>query len=262
MLTIGEVIMTFMDYIAENHVFTTQGLLAAVGNHASIRVALSRATKSGKVIKVRTGLYVSQSGRYQGIKAEPYMIAHTLRADAVFVYHAALDLHGLAHSSSNTIQFMTEGSSLNFVFDEIKYKSFSPRKSIKAEILTAKAYGSIAVTTREQTFVDCMAKVGAAGGTEEVLRSFASLPYVNLNVIVECLDQYLPSVAARVGWYLEANQKRWSVPSEVLEKIELRIPQNASYKLDPGVTRFESYSSRWRVSLPAAPETLHLWMEM
>jgi len=136
------------------------------------------------------------------------------------------------------------------------------RKSAKTETLTAKAYGLATVTTREQTFVDCMARIGAANGTEEVLRSFAGLPYVNLDMIVECLAKYPPSVAARVGWYLEANQDRWSVPKEMLEKIELTIAQNASYKLDPGVARFESYNSRWRLSLPAAPEVLHAWMEM
>ena len=254
--------MTFMDYIAENHVFTTRGLLAAMDNPASTRVALSRAVKSGKVIKVRAGLYVSQAGRYQGVKAEPYMLARTLRSDAIFVYHTALGLHGLAHSFSNTIQFITEGNPVSFVFDEITYKSFSLRTSVKTEILTARAYGSVAVTTREQTFVDCMAKIGAANGTEEVLRSFAGLPYVNLGIIMECLAKYPPSVAARVGWYLEINQDRWSVPEEMLEKIESVIAQNASYKLDPGVTRFESYNSRWRLSLPAVPEVLHSWMEI
>jgi len=253
--------MDFAEFVATNHVFTTQALLEAVGGSPSVSVALSRAAKSGKVVKVRTGLYVSQSGRFQGVQADPYLIAAVFRPDAVFAYHSALVLHGLAHSVSNQVMLTTGNVSPAFFYSGLEFKSLPLRPNAQTVTLYARAYGSVTATTREQTLVDCMAKIAIAGGAEEVIRSFAGLPYADADAILLCLDQYPPSVASRIGWYLEANQERWAVPREALEAIESMIPQKASYKLDPARKRFEAYSTRWRLSLPASKETISTWME-
>lgn len=254
--------MTFADYIAANPVFTTQEMLLATDTFPGAHVALSRAVKSGKVLKVRSGLYISQSGKYEDAKADPFMIAQTLRPDAVFVYHSALELHGLAHSLMYTVHFMTKGTPIKFNYDSIEYRSFPLRNRAQTETLSAKAFGTVTVTVREQTLVDCMARIGMAGGTEEVLRGFAGLPYVDLDTVLVSLALYPPSVAARIGWYLEANQSRWSVPDVILSTIESTIPKKASYKLDPASSRSESYSSRWHLSLPATADASRTWMEM
>jgi len=183
------------------------------------------------------------------------------RPDAVFIYHSALVLQGLAHSVSNRIQFMTSDVSSVFFYSGIEFSCRLSRPNAQTEVLHARAYGSITVTTREQTLVDCMAKIGMAGGAEEVVRSFAGLPYADINNILLCLDQYPPSVASRIGWYLEANQERWAVPDKILIGIESMISEKASYKLDPTYKHFDAYSTRWRLNLPASEETIESWME-
>jgi predicted transcriptional regulator of viral defense system len=253
--------MSFSDYLATTQVFTTQQMLDATGASPSARVALSRAVKSGKAHKVRSGLYISQAGKYQETKADPYLIAQTMRPDSVFVYHSALELHGLAHTMFFTVQFMTEDNQVRFDYDGIQYHSYPLRKTARSELLRAKAFGSASVTTREQTLVDCMAKIGAAGGLEEVLRSFAGLPYVDLDAVFDCLAAYSPSVAARVGWYRETNQERWSVPDHMLDLIEAMIPTQASYKLDTAYSHFVEYDSRWHVNLPVSTAEIETWLE-
>jgi len=253
--------MSFTEFIANYQVFTPQMLLEETGGSPSVSVALSRAVKSGKVIKVRTGLYVSQSGRFQGAQADPYLIATVFRPDAVFTHHSALVLHGLAHSISNLIQFMTNNASPAFTYQVFELTSRVLRQNAKTEALHARAYGSVTVTTREQTLVDCMAKIGMAGGAEEVVRSFAGLPYADINAILSCLEQCPPSVASRIGWYLEANQERWAVPDKTLATIESMLSQKASYKLDPTYKHFDAYSAKWHLSLPASDETIGSWME-
>jgi predicted transcriptional regulator of viral defense system len=254
--------MSFRDFLAENQVFTTHEMLNATDNSPSARVALSHAVRSGEVQKVRVGLYVSQSGRFQGSQANPYLIADTFRKDAVFVYHSALELHGLAHSSSNRIQLMTRSSFKPFSHEGITFDGLTFRSCALTEQLYARTYGTVVATTREQTLVDCFAKVVAGGGAEEIIRSFAGLPYLDIELVLSCLRQYPSSVASRVGWYLEANLNRWSVSNDVLTAIESTISPQASYKLDPASTRFEGYNSRWRLNLPASKDTIDDWMEI
>jgi len=254
--------VNFSEYIAQKQVFTTKELLEATGHPESTHVALSRAVKNGKVEKIRSGLYISQHGRFQGTQADPYRIATVLRPDAVFVFHSAIELHGFSQSVSSYVQFMTSARVSEFTFNGVTFKSMSLRANPLTQTLYAHAYDSVVATTREQTLVDCMSKISAAGGTEETLRSLSSLLYVDIDSIFLCLDQCLPSVASRVGWFLEAQQERWSVSEDVLQAIEARIPVRASYKLDPKVRAFESYSTRWRLNLPADEETLKLWMEL
>ncbi|MDR1015459.1 MAG: hypothetical protein LBL86_10875 [Coriobacteriales bacterium] len=254
--------MLFTDYISQNQTFTTAGMLDVVGNEPSVRVALSRAVKAGRVLKVRTGLYVSQSGRFQGVKADPHLVAATLFPDATFVYHSALELHGLAHATSSLVQYMCNNPPASFSFQGVVYKGLTARPDTVAEAVTSRAFGTVKVTTREQTLVDCMARVGLAGGLEEVVRSFAGLPYADVNAIMLCLRAYPPSVAARVGWYLDGNQKRWSVADNMLAAIEQTLPARASYKLDPTYRQFEGYAARWHLNLPARAEEIRKWMEL
>ena len=254
--------MNFTEFVSQKQVFTTQELLTVTGHNESSRVALSRAVKTGKVEKVRSGLYVSRLGRYQGTQADPHRIAATLRPDAVFAFHSAIELHGLSHSVSNAVQFMTGTRLPDFTFKGTTYKSIPLRQSALTQTIRARAYGSVVATTREQTLVDCLSKVSAAGGTEEVLRSFSSLPYADIDAILLGLNDYPSSVASRVGWYLEANQERWSVSKDVLRALEARIPSRVSYKLDPTLKSFESYCARWKLNLPVDSETLRSWMEM
>jgi predicted transcriptional regulator of viral defense system len=148
-----------------------------------------------------------------------------------------------------------------FHFQGETYKALASRSKALTQTLSTRAFGAVAVTTREQTLVDCMAKTGLTGGAEEVVRSFAGLPYADIEAIVFCLQAYPPSVAARVGWYLEANQERWSVPDGTLAAIEQELPVRASYKLDPTYKNFESYSARWHLSLPALADEIRDWME-
>jgi hypothetical protein len=76
-----------------------------------------------------------------------------------------------------------------------------------------------------------------------------------------CLKAYPSSVAARIGWYLEASQERWSVPDDVLVAIERALPLRASYKLDPTYKKFEDYVARWHLNLPVVAEEIREWME-
>jgi predicted transcriptional regulator of viral defense system len=248
------------EYIETTQAFTTEALLSAVGNTPSVRVALSRAVANGKVSKVRKGLYVSKTGKFTNEKADPHLIIQAFKPDAVFVYHSALELHGLAHSLDNRTQFAFCGQPISFSYENIWFLGYSKRGAPDIQSLSSKAFGTVNVTTREQTLVDCLAKIGRSGGAEEVIRSLSALSYIDAQLIYE-KSRHLPvAVISRIGWLLEKNQKRWDISDAQLALFAGMIPKQASSHLDPDVKDSSSYSAKWHLNLPAPETEVDLWL--
>ena len=247
--------------ISTTQVFTSATLLEAVGGQQATLVSLSRATKDGKVHKVRKGLYVSNSGRFIGLAANPYLIAQTFRPDAAFVYHSALALQGVSHSLSNRVQFMAPGKPVSFVYNGVVFQCYSNYSEKDTQSLAAKAYGTVRVTTREQTLIDCFSRVGRSGGAEEVMRSLNGFAYLDVAIIVEKAASMPASVVSRIGWYLECNQERLRISDKQISELEAMVPRSSSSHLDPMVKRSKGFSSRWRLNLPAPADEIDSWME-
>ncbi|MEG0621065.1 MAG: hypothetical protein RR477_08050 [Raoultibacter sp.] len=253
----------FRHYIETHQVFTTAGALSACGGGASIRTALSRAVADGRIAKVRNGLYVSHTGRFIDLKVDPYRVAATFDPAAVFSFHSALELHGLAHSISNRVQFRSQAARLSFTFDDSFFTRYPMQESVLSDAVQANSFGTVSVTTREQTFLDCMNHLRLCGGAEEVLHSLAGLPYLHLDVVVDLLGNYPASVVARAGWYLEANAQRWNVSATLLDGLEKRLARHASYYLDSTARKgAQAFSTRWKLNLPATTAEIASWMEL
>ena len=253
--------MRFSEYIATTQVFTTASLLEAVGSQQSTLVSLSRAARDGKVLKVRKGLYVSNTGQFVSLVADPYLIAQTFRPDATFVYHSALALHGVAHSLSNRVQFMAPGKPIVFNHNCVVFQCYSPSAGKDTQSFVAKAYGTVRGTTREQTLIDCFSHVGRSGGAEEVVRSLNGFSYLDAAIVIEKAASLPKSVVSRIGWYLEHNQVRLRITDMQIATLETMLPKSSSSHLDPAVMRSEAFSSRWRLSLPAPADEINSWME-
>ncbi|MCL2757615.1 MAG: hypothetical protein FWD43_06010 [Coriobacteriia bacterium] len=252
--------MRFSDYIATTQVFTTESLLSAVGKTASVRVSLSRASSEKKVSKVRNGLYVSKTGKFTGELADPYLIAQTFKPNAVFTYHSALDLHGIAHSFSNRVQFTVTSRPLSFVYEGVWFIGYIRADDLETQSVASHSFGTVTVTTREQTFVDCLTNVSRAGGAEEVVRSLNGLLYVDVGLICAKVKSLSVAAISRIGWLLEMNRERWEVSSGQLEMLINLIPLTASSHLDPDIKNSAAYNARWRLNLPATEKEISTWM--
>ncbi|MBK5211782.1 MAG: hypothetical protein JJE36_05675 [Coriobacteriia bacterium] len=257
------VYMKFREYIETHHVFTSTVLTDVCGNAASVKTALSRAVADGKVFKVRNGLYVSDTGRFVGVAANPYAVAAAFAPDALFSYHSALELHGLAHSVSRRVQFCSGSSRLSFSFHGTDFERYPTRDKATTDTVRADSFGSVSVTSREQTFIDCMAHMRLCSGAEEVLHSLAGLPYLDLKILSGLLEEQPTSVVARAGWYLEANAERWSVTVDYLEALHGSLPAKASYYLDSTSRKqAQTFAARWKLNLPVSLSELESWMEL
>jgi predicted transcriptional regulator of viral defense system len=98
------------------------------------------------------------------------------------------------------------------------------------------------VTTLERTLVDVLDRPALAGGLEEVWRSPANVPLVDLDVVVDYVRLFAQAtLAAKVGFFLEQHQQSLGVPRDALERLRRLRPKQPHYldrrlggKLAPG----------------------------
>ncbi|HIS40854.1 MAG TPA: hypothetical protein IAC12_08520 [Candidatus Aphodovivens avistercoris] len=69
--------------------------------------------------------------------------------------------------------------------------------------MRSKNFGSLFVTTREQTVFDCLKHPEWADGIEETIRSLSMLPYLDAIQTATLVLSDSASMAARVGWLFQ-----------------------------------------------------------
>lgn len=116
-----------------------------------------------------------------------------------------------------------------------------------------------AVTTREQTIVDCLSHPDRCGGIEEALMSISLFPYVDAETLKELVSDKSASLAARTGWLLERKANKWRIPSDVLDEFE-KMAKGGPFKLDKDSTESRGWSRRWRLCLPEKEEEVGEWL--
>lgn len=251
--------MKFKEYISKNQVFTSEDLDRAISNPASIKTSLRRAIASGEVERVRRGLYVSKTGLFLEKKADPYLVAAALAPDVVFSFHSALQLLGLAHNISFEVSFCSEKLIQPFEYDGVRYTRYTPKPHQLTQTIHLDQGQLLKVTTREQTLVDCLEYPGRAGGSEEVIKSLSSIPYLDYAAVEDLLLRAPVATAAKAGWLLSIHQKKWRIEDLSLKKIKARLgkgPYRFSLKKNEPC---QSWVKEWNLCLPEIKGEVLSW---
>lgn len=252
-------IMKFSRYIATHHVFTIGALLAESDSENSARRQLKLALASGKAERVRRGLYVSHAGRFEGVGVDPFEVVAALDPGAVLSFHTALEALGVAHNIGFECRFRTSRAKARFSFDGVDYVPHPADGAVSSHKVRGSAFGTVLATTREQTIVDCLKHPEWSGGIEEAVRSLSALQYVDSAAVARLACADSASLAARVGWLLEARAERWRVPDGVIDLLLERCAGVTS-KLDKRSPESRGWSSRWRMTLPETEEEVRTWV--
>ncbi len=252
--------MKFKEYISNNQVFLTSDLLKAVDNGNTANVLLQRALKSKKIIRIRRGLYVSNTGRFEQTQVDPYRIVGTIDPVAIVSFHSALEIYGVAHNQFFSVQFRTEVLRTPFDYAKVKYQPYHSSEKVNTQNFDSRSLGNIKVTTKEQTFVDCLSFPERAGGIEEVIRSLSLFPYLDLDELEVLLEQGNNSLAARAGWLLEAKKDTWRVKETTLESLKKRT-FNGPFKLDKQAKENHGWSAEWNLCLPEDENKVRSWSQ-
>ncbi len=251
--------MKVKEFLQTTPVFTTADVQKVSSSKESAETLLRRAVASGEIKRIRRGLYASKTGKYHGEAAEPFRVISALDPKAVVSYHTALVAHGLAHNVSFEYSFRSSSVKSPFSFEDMRYIPYAANESVHTQVLHGAAYGSVLVTTREQTLVDCLSHLQRAGGAEEAIRSLSAIPYVNFAELEDLLADASDSLVARVGWLLEQKRQDWRVEEEFLDNLETRLGRGP-YRFGSVRRRAEGWSSRWKLCLPESEEEVASWV--
>jgi predicted transcriptional regulator of viral defense system len=251
-----------LDFFANHAVFahrefvaahTTRGRSAATGN-----ASLARYLASGRLIRVRRGLYASVPVGRERTRFMPdeYLIAAKAQDDAVLAYHTALSFHGTAYSVWWRFQTMTSRRLRRFTLGNAEFVSIQAPREVRTLpdfgggiVRRPHAGAEVRVATIERTLVDLMHAPQHGGGWEEIWRSIGSVEFLDLAAVAEhALLMRTALTAARVGYFLEQHRQQWMVEEKHLEPL-LRAKPKQPLHWD---RRRESgtYVARWNLVIP------------
>ncbi|MCL1840723.1 MAG: hypothetical protein FWF75_03085 [Propionibacteriaceae bacterium] len=255
--------MAIQEYLSANHVFDADDFRRAFPGSRTDRNLLNRAVAAGKVDRPKRGLYISKTGRFTGAQASPFDVAVKAADDVVFCLLSALQLHGVLHNVAFRTQFYTAHKVAPFVYAGQEYRPIAmpPRAPVVQGLLTP-AGRRYQVTTREQTLVDCLDRIGSAGGPENVLRSVGGFRRIDASAVTEIALQSSASTRARLGWTLEAEADNWKIAGDVLDRLAATLGTGPYYFDSSAEPRDVCWVNRWKLYLPYPEQEMTSWLSL
>jgi predicted transcriptional regulator of viral defense system len=141
---------------------------------------INRLCQQGKLLHPQRGLYIAVQPTLindPSFQPDKYLIASKLQSPYYLGYHTALELHGCAYSSYNTIYTVVpyEKKFRPFTFKHIAYQPvFTSHPNLGVKKRFHKNQG-IQLSSPSRTFLDCIDRLDYAGGWEECLKSLEGL---------------------------------------------------------------------------------------
>jgi predicted transcriptional regulator of viral defense system len=232
--------------------------LAPPGGRPGAVQRLKHHLASGRLSLVSRGVYavVPAGVTSAAFRPDPFLVAAAARRDAVFAYHSALALLGVAYSAWSLTIVYTARRRGRLALDSAEIAFYEDPLALRTE--QARYLGTrkverrgrmLEVTGPERTLVEGLRKPALAGGIEELLRSTGAFPTLDLALLREILFRYdTARLWAATGWILEQYQSSFSVPDVFLDDLELRRPTAALYL--QRAQRGGRLATRWNLVIP------------
>ncbi len=248
------------EFFQANDVFSLEEMARAlaIGEKAAL-ARLKYHRQRGRVKSVSKGIYASVPPGVDagGFQPDRYLTVTAVRPDAIFSYHAALELLGAAHSdwSECTVFTRRRRSPLSLGSVRIRFLHHPPALQRKGK----ERFGTqpvnhgrqtLRVTGPERTLLDGLRQPGLAGGLEELFESAAGFRTLDLKLTRRLLEAYdEKALWAAAGWFLEKYRNEFSVSEDYLASLEARRPKSPQYL--PRSERGGIMLSRWNLIVPA-----------
>ena len=249
-----------MDFLALNPVFDLNRVRAAFPG-SSPQAALQRVRRamvSGKVKRLQKDLFatVPAGAVTETYNPDRFLVMLTLRPDAIFCGHSALELLGASHSTWNRCIAYTCGRRATLDLDVVSFSAFANPAPLEKHGWSSLGVESgdrlgktIQLTGRERTLVDGFWMPGRVGGLEELVRSAAGFPVLNFDLILKVLAAYAsPKLYACIGWFLNRNREQFYADEQILSELRSRRPTSPKYMArHSGEATFDS---SWNLMVP------------
>jgi predicted transcriptional regulator of viral defense system len=220
------------------------------------RKYVSRLIESGKLQRVRKGLYIvlSPLEKPKRHTVDKLLIASKIRKKYYLGFHTALEYYGCASSFYNEAYICVEAKNR---FNPFQYKRFSFKpvfvENVTSEVEEKNYKGTIIrISSKERTFIECIDRVQYAGGWEECIKSLEGLGGLNTEKLLNLLHTYRNDILfRRVCYILELLKKRSPFYEDVnnhsLNELEKQITGSTRYLIhgEKG-----TLNRRWRLYIP------------
>lgn len=207
------------------------------GSPRTVDSLLRKHVASGRLARIRRGLYVSTPTSASAETVDPFLVATKAAPDAAVSHHAALQFHGRVYSVWNQVTYMTTHAARSFRFGPVEYQPVRPAESVALlpdmgggiESVTSGG-GEVRVCTLERATVDVLHAPALGGGWEEIFRSLAMVEFFDLGALIAyalTLDSHVTT--ARVGYFLSLHRERLFVEESHLARLATHAPKQARY---------------------------------
>ena len=241
--------MKIQDFFATHPVFTYKEFvefLSATGsrNVKTRESILSHYTKSGRLFRVRRGLYLTVPQGYTPEKCpvDPYLLASKMAPDSVLAYHTALELHGKAYSVHEEFLYLTRSGSRPLNFRGQLYQGVAFPKKLMAKDLelfgvtmVERSGLDVRVTSLERTLVDVLDRPTLGGTWEEIWKSLELVEFFDIDNMVEyTIHLGNATTTAKVGFFLEQHRDTLMPDEDHLNRLRGLIPAQPHYMVRNG----------------------------
>lgn len=200
-------------------------------NSRSLHTVLQRLLSQGRIRRLARGLY---SGLLARVEVDRYNVPRKLRPDAVVAFHSALEYHGLANQTFQTVYYLSVKPRAAVVVANVRFQRVAPPARLlklgKVDFETKQESSRVVVTRRERSVVDCLASLDYSGGLDELDRCLGMFPSFNFATALEYLNLLRrPWLYARLGYVLDRHAGRLGFRGEWKEALLNRLPRGVVY---------------------------------
>ena len=254
------------EFFARHPVFTWQDFATfystrGAANSRSAEALLAYHTKTGRVLRVRRGLYavVPVGVSPDAAPVDAYLLASRSADDAVLAYHTALEVHGTAYSAHERVIFVTTRGSRPWSFRSMEFRPVRVPRALRekgaanAGVTTVDLVGlDVRVSTLERTLVDVLDRPALGGGWEEAIRSLEAVSFFDLDAVADyALLLGNSTTVAKVGFFLEQHRETLAVEERHLERLRAHRPRRPHY-VARRIGGENVFLREWNLVVPAA----------
>lgn len=242
-------------FLATHPVFSLSTAEKLLPGH--VRKKIAHAVKTGKVVRLRRGLFATVPPGTEPRKVVPnrYLTMAEARPGVVLTGHSALELLGLAHSEWNVCSAYGASRRSPFKVAGVTYKVVGHPAPLagRFELMGVETRSLQGLPVRhlgaERCLVDGFDRPRLFGGIVELVKSLDGLRLLDFDLLESLLDRFeSKTLFGAVGWFLERNQRDLFTSPELLKRLEARSPRGSHYLVRRSGTSV--WAKRWGVLVP------------
>jgi len=211
---------------------------------------LQRLKKQSRVRQIANGVY---AGALSAVPLNRYRVPAALRDDAIVAFHSALEFHGVANQTFQTVYYFSARLRKDVVFDGVTYHGVVPPRPMLIPphrfFQTERGADHVLVTGRERSFVDCLLFLNYSGGLEELDKSVSMFPSFDFDAAYAYLNLLRsPWLYSRLGFFLDRHAEKLFFRGKPRDRFLQKLPRGVAYLADkrPG----QRWVPTWKLMVP------------